>query len=103
MLSPRELVVVGVLPEIQMERMGMPADIFSTRTENEIISVLQQDVFKDAQIARPTPEAAWAAGIATRYTRHISRRANPPGFNLRGMQQRLQHHAVLLSLLLQQA
>jgi arsenite methyltransferase len=49
-----------------MDKMQMPADIFTSRTEDEIIAALRRNGFANAQIMRPTAQTAWAVAIGTR-------------------------------------
>jgi arsenite methyltransferase len=65
-LSPGGRVIVGFLPKQHMDKMGMPSDIFTTRTEVDVIASLQRSGFTAVHIRRPTPETAWALAVATR-------------------------------------
>jgi ubiquinone/menaquinone biosynthesis C-methylase UbiE len=52
-------VVVGFLPKERMERMGMPADIFTTRAPRDVIEALTKAGFCDARVERPEPKTPW--------------------------------------------
>jgi arsenite methyltransferase len=58
--------IVGFLPKAHMDKMQMPTDIFTSRTEDEIIAALRRNGFANAQITRPTTQTAWAVAIGTR-------------------------------------
>jgi arsenite methyltransferase len=65
-LKPGGRVVVGFLPKERMERMGMPADIFTTRAPREVIEALTKAGFCDARIERPEPKTPWNVVVAAR-------------------------------------
>jgi arsenite methyltransferase len=65
-LCPGGRVVVGFLPKAHMDRMGMPADLFSPRTPEEVVAALEHVGFADVRVTRPTPSTAWAAAIGER-------------------------------------
>jgi arsenite methyltransferase len=65
-LAPGGLIVVGFLPKEGMERMGMPADIFTCRTPDEVVDGLNQAGFMDVRVTRPDPSTAWNVMVATR-------------------------------------
>jgi arsenite methyltransferase len=65
-LSPGGRVVVGFLPKEQMDRMGMPKDIFTLRAPEEVIAALTKAGFSDVRIERPEPTAPWNVLVATR-------------------------------------
>ncbi|TPI18369.1 class I SAM-dependent methyltransferase [Mesorhizobium sp. B4-1-1] len=58
-------VMLGFLPKAHMDRMNMPADIFTPREPDEVIAVLQDARFSDIEMRRPGPETAWlvATGV----------------------------------------
>ena len=51
---------MGLLPKEFMDRMGMPEDIFSPRTVDEIVAALKRKGFDDVRIERPQIHTAWA-------------------------------------------
>ena len=65
-LKPLGQVVVGFLPKEHMDRMGMPADIFTTRTIQEVMTALDRVGFHRIEIRRPTPETLGAVVVAVR-------------------------------------
>ena len=58
--------VIGFLPREHMGRMGMPADIFTTRTPEEVVEALDRAEFSEVRVARPAPSTAWVVIVATR-------------------------------------
>lgn len=65
-LSPGGLAVVGFLPREHMDRMGMPADIFTTRAPDEVVSALEGAGFSDVRIERPAPTTPWNVIVGSR-------------------------------------
>jgi SAM-dependent methyltransferase len=65
-LSPGGRAIIGFLPREHMEKMGMPPDIFTTRTEDEVVAALQRSGFAAPEILRPTPQTSWAVASAIR-------------------------------------
>lgn len=65
-LSPGGRVVVGFLPKERMDRMGFPADIFTTHAPGDVTAALTTAGFKDVRIERPEPATAWNVIVATR-------------------------------------
>ena len=65
-LAPRGRIVVGFLPKEWMDRMGMPADIFTPRTPEEVVGALERAGFGDVHVSRPRPSTAWNAIVANR-------------------------------------
>jgi arsenite methyltransferase len=66
-LSPGGLVVVGFLPKERMDRLGMPTDIFTSRTPADIVAALTKAGFASARVERPEPTTPWNVIIATRW------------------------------------
>jgi ubiquinone/menaquinone biosynthesis C-methylase UbiE len=64
--KPRGRVVIGFLPKERMDRMGMPEDIFRTRSPQEVVSAITKAGFRDVLIARPEPDTPWNVVVATR-------------------------------------
>jgi hypothetical protein len=50
---------MGFLPKAHMDRMKMPAEIFTTREADEVIAALQEAGFSDTEVRRPSPETTW--------------------------------------------
>lgn len=65
-LSPGGRVVVGFVPKERMDRMNMPADIFTSRSPEDVIAAMLSAGFADARIEPPESSAPWYAAIATR-------------------------------------
>lgn len=65
-LSPGGRVVVGFVPKERMDRMNMPADIFTSRSPEDVIAAMHSAGFADARIEPPQPSAPWYVAIATR-------------------------------------
>jgi SAM-dependent methyltransferase len=70
-LTPEGRVFVGLLPKEFMDRMGMPKDIFTPRTVNEIVAALKRKGFDDVRIERPEIHTAWVIISAYRPCSHI--------------------------------
>jgi arsenite methyltransferase len=64
-LSPGGRVVVGFLPKDRMDRMGMPADIFTSRAPGDVIAALTQAGFAEVRVERPTATTPWNVIVAT--------------------------------------
>ncbi|ESY27712.1 class I SAM-dependent methyltransferase [Mesorhizobium sp. LNJC391B00] len=58
-LKPGGRVVLGFLPKAHMDRMNMPADIFTPREPDEVIAALRDVGFSDPELRRPSTETAW--------------------------------------------
>jgi len=65
-LLPGGRVVVGFVPKERMDRMGMPADIFTSRAPNDVVAALRKAGFSDVRIERPKPTTPWNVMVATR-------------------------------------
>jgi hypothetical protein len=65
-LGPLGRLVLGFLPKEHMDRLGMPADIFTTRTVPEVVTALDRVGFHGIEIRRPTPETRWVVVVAVR-------------------------------------
>lgn len=63
-LSPVSRVVVGFLPKEHMDRGNFPADIFTSRTPDEVMRALAGAGFQDIRVERPTPNTAWNVIVA---------------------------------------
>jgi len=49
-----------------MDLMGMPADIFTCRTAEEVVAAIAQSGFCAVQPKKPFPESAWLVVIANK-------------------------------------
>ena len=49
-----------------MDRKGMPADIFTPRAADDVITALTQAGFKAARVEWPEPTTPWNVIVATR-------------------------------------
>ena len=65
-LSPGGRVVVGFLPKERMDRLGMPIDIFTSRTPESVITALTSAGFTDVRVERPQPTTPWNVIVAIR-------------------------------------
>jgi arsenite methyltransferase len=65
-LVPGGRVIIGFLPKDRMDRMGMPADIFTTRAPDDVVAALARTGFIDARIERPEPTTPWNVLVARR-------------------------------------
>jgi arsenite methyltransferase len=65
-LSPGGRVVVGFLPKERMDRLGMPIDIFTSRTPESVITALTSAGFTDVRVERPEPSTPWNVIVAIR-------------------------------------
>jgi len=65
-LTPGGRVAVGFLPKEWMDRLGHPADIFTSRTSEEIVAALSVAGFRQVCIEHPEPAARWKVAVATR-------------------------------------
>jgi arsenite methyltransferase len=63
-LTPGGRLVVGFVPKERMDRMGMPTDIFTGRTPDDVIAALEKTGFEDVQVRRPEPATSWIAIVA---------------------------------------
>ena len=64
-LLPGGRVVVGFVPKERMDRMGMPADLFTSRAPNDVVAALRKAGFSDVRIERPKPTTPWNVIVAT--------------------------------------
>jgi ubiquinone/menaquinone biosynthesis C-methylase UbiE len=69
-LMPGGRVVLGFLPKAHMDRMNMPADIFTPREPDEVIAALQDAGFSDTELRRPSPETAWLVATGVKRSRY---------------------------------
>lgn len=58
--------VVGFLPKERMDRLGYPADIFTSRTTDHVVASLRLCGFTQVRIERPQPTTHWNVIVATR-------------------------------------
>jgi ubiquinone/menaquinone biosynthesis C-methylase UbiE len=65
-LTPGGRVAVGFLPKEWMDRLGHPADIFKSRTSEEIVAALSVAGFKQVYVERPELATHWKVAVATR-------------------------------------
>ena len=65
-LCPGGKLVVGFLPREKMERLGLPGDVFTMRTPEEVTAALQRAGFGDIRIERPREQTPWNVFVATR-------------------------------------
>jgi ubiquinone/menaquinone biosynthesis C-methylase UbiE len=65
-LSRGGRVVVGFLPKEWMDRMAMPADIFTSRAPGDVITALTNAGFQGVRVERPERTTPWNVIVATR-------------------------------------
>jgi ubiquinone/menaquinone biosynthesis C-methylase UbiE len=65
-LKPGGYVALGFLPKEHMDRMGMPADIFKSRTPDELAQALVQTGFRAIRTALPPTPKPWQVIVAER-------------------------------------
>jgi arsenite methyltransferase len=65
-LKPGGRVVVGFLPKERMDRGGYPADIFTSRAPEDVVSALRDSGFVKIEVRRPEPTTAWNVIAARR-------------------------------------
>lgn len=58
-------VVVGFLPKERMQRLNMPADIFTLRAPEDVIAALKKCGFSDIRVERPRPDTPWNVVVAS--------------------------------------
>ncbi len=63
-LAPGGRAVIGFLPKERMQAMGLPPDIFTLRTIDDVIAALTKAGFNDARAERPEPDTPWCAAVA---------------------------------------
>ncbi len=65
-LSPGGTLVVGFMPKEFMDKEGMPSDIFTLRTPEEVRSALSSAGFSEISTERLGSNGRWVAIVATR-------------------------------------
>jgi hypothetical protein len=60
------LLVVGFLPKGHMDRKGMPTDIFTGRTVEEMAAAIEKAGFTDVRVEKPQANTAWMMIVAAR-------------------------------------
>jgi len=65
-LTPGGRAVVGFLPKHHMDRMGMPRDIFTARTREDVVAALEDAGFVNICVERPQPTTQWNVVVAHR-------------------------------------
>ena len=65
-LASTGLLVVGFLPKDRMDRMGMPVDIFASRTPEQVVAAIEKAGFADVRVEKPLPNTAWMTIVAAR-------------------------------------
>jgi SAM-dependent methyltransferase len=63
-LLPGGRLVAGFLPKDRMDSLGVPRDIFTPRTPDDVIGALTKSGFKDVRIERPAPTTPWNVVVA---------------------------------------
>jgi arsenite methyltransferase len=65
-LAPRGRAVIGFLPKQSMDRLGMPSDIFTSRTLEEVRAALLGAGFRGVHAERPEAATPWNVMVAVR-------------------------------------
>jgi ubiquinone/menaquinone biosynthesis C-methylase UbiE len=65
-LAPGGRAVVGFLPKQWMDRLGMPPDIFTSRTPEDVRSALERAGFRAVRTERPEAATPWNVMVALR-------------------------------------
>jgi arsenite methyltransferase len=65
-LASTGLLVVGFLPKDRMDRMGMPVDIFTSRTPEQMVAAIEVAGFADVRVEKPQANTAWMVIVAAR-------------------------------------
>lgn len=65
-LSPGGRVAVGFIPKEAMERAGVCAEVFTTRSPDEVLAALEKAGFMDVRLMRPEPGTRWIVAVARR-------------------------------------
>ena len=63
-LAPEGRLIVGFLPKDRMDRLAMPADIFTSRSPDDLLSAAGSAGFGSVEISRPDPSTPWALLVA---------------------------------------
>lgn len=65
-LAPGGRAAVGFLRKEKMDTMGVPSDIFTPRTSEDVTGAMTRAGFGDVRIERPRPTTPWDVVIAVR-------------------------------------
>jgi arsenite methyltransferase len=65
-LAPGGHLVMGFLPKEWMDRLKLPADIFTSQTSAGVVTAIQEAGFRVIRIAKPQPATAWVVIVASR-------------------------------------
>jgi arsenite methyltransferase len=65
-LAPRGRAVIGFLPKQRMDQLGMPSDIFTSRTPEEVRAALVGAGFRGVRTERPEAATPWNVMVAVR-------------------------------------
>jgi arsenite methyltransferase len=57
-------VVVGFLPKERMQRLNMPADIFTMRAPEDVIAAMKKCGFSNIRVERPQSDTPWNVVVA---------------------------------------
>jgi ubiquinone/menaquinone biosynthesis C-methylase UbiE len=65
-LSPGGRAAIGFLRKQKMDTMGVPPDIFTPRTSEDVTGAMTRAGFREVRIARPRPTTPWDVVVASR-------------------------------------
>jgi hypothetical protein len=60
------MVVVGFLPKEFLDRANMPADIFTSRTPDDITNAMRGAGFREARIVQKDAATKWKVAVAVK-------------------------------------
>jgi len=64
-LAPEGRLVVGFLPKEWMDPMALPADIFTSRTVEDLLCAVEEAGLRNVRIQRPETTTSWATLVAS--------------------------------------
>lgn len=65
-LAPGGRLVIGFLPKERMDRLNMPADIFTSRAPEDVRAAMAAAGMRDARIEKPLQSTPWSVATALR-------------------------------------
>lgn len=63
-LKPTGRAMIGFLPRVHMQKMGMPNDLFTLRSLEEVFSALNRCGFHEVEVQRPDASTKWNVIVA---------------------------------------
>src|SRR5262249_47728192 len=62
-LKPGGRAVIGFVVKERMDQMKLPADIFTSRTPQEVLAAMESAGFREIRVERPRPTTPWCAVV----------------------------------------